>query len=423
MKMNIEQVAQSQIDRYIGFGFHRELGMSEAEYDQSLSLPKGIVQPERYKGRFDHLLLIEPRIPLSRQLEIIGANVFLDINKIFNGVEIPSYPYAVWTHDGKLHLSYSLEETMIWRFKSDEVGSPLIEAVDLCIQNPRFLEKGLVAAGSIYEFNGADPGVVLRYAPSLSWGVGPNNIPLPQVSHNCDDYYGGGIFWGALSRGSQIIKLGTDETKVRETTKTIDPFKLYYDEKYYDELDGKDLITTPQERAENGAWLVLQDLGMARSMAGKSLPSNAAILIYDDLIKQYFITFAEINHQQQQGKERGRLNFEMAIGRPLIVSIEVSFDKLIESIMEKSSNSALICDEYSARQVESLPQRDSGVSFINIDEYRYNLRFKYRLGSLDVYTTALLAATDFSDWVDRRVSESGKTVPLSPPISSFFPNN
>lgn len=62
----------AQIERLINLGFHAELGMSEDNY--RASIPAFNPQPERFRGRFAIPVLVDPRVSLQRQLELISTS-------------------------------------------------------------------------------------------------------------------------------------------------------------------------------------------------------------------------------------------------------------------------------------------------------------------------------------------------------------
>lgn len=192
MNIDLEQVVSRQVDRYVGLKFHEELGMSESEYRQSLSLPEGVMQPETYRGRFDVLLVVEPRISLARQHRLAKIAEYIATDKIVNLTEIPNKPYAVWTHDGQIYRPITVEQARN-QFKDDEVGSPQLEVTDFYLQHPEYFKgRGIDAAGSQYEGGYAPYLAAFHGGPRVvAYGVGSQ----PQL-------------WGALSRGKEIIKLG-----------------------------------------------------------------------------------------------------------------------------------------------------------------------------------------------------------------------
>ncbi|GAA1857511.1 hypothetical protein GCM10009836_42150 [Pseudonocardia ailaonensis] len=84
---------------YVALGFHRELGLTEAEY--VASLPRFAPQPPEYRGRLDVPLLVETRIPWERQADLAGitrsvgtrTTTFVPIDERHRE---PAGPYTAW---------------------------------------------------------------------------------------------------------------------------------------------------------------------------------------------------------------------------------------------------------------------------------------------------------------------------------------
>ncbi len=191
--VDLERVVSRQIGRYVDLNFHSELGMSEADYRQSLALPKGTLQPETYRDRFDVLLVVETRIALARQHKLANITEYISrTDKIVNIDEVPDYPYAIWTHDGQVYRPVTVKQARN-EFLNDEVGSLQREVTALYFQYQEyFRDRGIDAAGSRY-----GDGLV----PNLSTYLG-----LPRVfALKADSAYQS---WGAGSRGKEIIRLG-----------------------------------------------------------------------------------------------------------------------------------------------------------------------------------------------------------------------
>ena len=189
---DLELIIAQQVNRLIQLGFHKELGMSKEEYRAGFTLPAGASQPESYKGRFDALLVVEPRIVLARQHARAGIKEWINTDNIQNLTKFPDTPYAVWTHDGQKYRPFSVEKA-IKRFATDEVGSPQIEVTALYLQHPEYFKnRGVDAAGS----RGGGGGV-----PGLDTFVGGPGVRAPWIDRP-------GQGWGAGSRGKEIIRLG-----------------------------------------------------------------------------------------------------------------------------------------------------------------------------------------------------------------------
>lgn len=192
---DLESIVARQVSRYIQLGFHTQLGESEDEYRAEFALPKDIKQPESYKGRFDVLLVVDPRIHTVIQNRIAHISQFgINIDEIINLTEFPSnVPYAVWTHNGKKYSYYSVEK-VLKLLADDELGSPVLEVTALYLQHSEYFKgvgvRGVYAAGSRYERN--------RIPALLKVG---NDKTYPYWSTALHQSHAG-------SRGKEIIRLG-----------------------------------------------------------------------------------------------------------------------------------------------------------------------------------------------------------------------
>lgn len=192
MVSNLELMVAQQVDRLVQFGFHEELGKSEEEYRAEFLPLKGVSQPESYKGLFDILLVVEPRIALGKQHLRAGIKEVVSTDTIQNLTEFPNKPYITWTQDGQKTRNCSAELATEY-FKDDEIGSPQVEVTALYLQHPEYFKGlGIVAAGSRYEDG---------YVPCLGafsdrpevCGF-PYDLRLP--------------VWGVGYRGKEIVILG-----------------------------------------------------------------------------------------------------------------------------------------------------------------------------------------------------------------------
>jgi hypothetical protein len=153
-----------QANRLVSLGFAEELGLSAAEYLNTLPLFEQ--QPKEYEGRFDIPLLVDPRVPLPRQQELLGAtaimtkNGSLDADKVQNFTTTPRGPYAVWTNQGNKFVAYStwkgtLRDALSTgkKLDHDEVPCQLTEVMALAIQYPKLFEVAstLGAPASVYD--------------------------------------------------------------------------------------------------------------------------------------------------------------------------------------------------------------------------------------------------------------------------------
>lgn len=77
-ELNREAEWQRQSQNFLALGFHIELEFADTEEGRQAyldTLPKFPPQPKKYKGRFDQPLLVEKRIPWSRQAELAEITI------------------------------------------------------------------------------------------------------------------------------------------------------------------------------------------------------------------------------------------------------------------------------------------------------------------------------------------------------------
>lgn len=128
---------QLQINRLIKLGYPTTLGLSEFEY--RASIPQFQPQPEKFKGRFDILLLVDPRVSLKRQLS--KQQVSFPEHDQFSDYEdlvIPDQPYQLWAQGGSRFRKLSPQDARS-RFAEDERGLSLIEGLALFREHPDIL--------------------------------------------------------------------------------------------------------------------------------------------------------------------------------------------------------------------------------------------------------------------------------------------
>jgi len=196
---SMELVVSKHVERYIGLGFYREVypnlddEEATARYREDFALPvSGVEQPEAHRGRFDVYLVVDPRINLPRQHKRAKIAEYIDTGKITNLTQFPRRPYVVFTHDANRYRPHTVDQA-IAKFAGDEVGSPQVEVTALYLNYPQFFrDHGVDAAGSRYKSD---------YVPCLYTFHG-----RPEVGA----YWSGDVsrYWGALSRGKEIIELG-----------------------------------------------------------------------------------------------------------------------------------------------------------------------------------------------------------------------
>jgi hypothetical protein len=105
----------TQINHYIDFGFHKELGMTEEAYRRDF--PPVPAWPKGYKAGQDLLLYVDPRIfSVGKNLLLMRVGVdgkmripgdaIVDINE-----KIPKNPYAIWARRPSASVSSELDES------------------------------------------------------------------------------------------------------------------------------------------------------------------------------------------------------------------------------------------------------------------------------------------------------------------------
>jgi hypothetical protein len=131
-----------QVGIFIKLGFHKELGLKEREYRDSL--PMFTHQPEEFRGKFDYPVLVETRIPLERQCALAGISQQLSewsTNHLefcdwsVGGYLTPSEPYVTWMHDGSRNLKLTVREVRK-RLVANERGATVLEGVSLFLAHP-----------------------------------------------------------------------------------------------------------------------------------------------------------------------------------------------------------------------------------------------------------------------------------------------
>lgn len=195
-----EVIVAKHVDRYVKLSFHRVVYPklsdieAEAKYRSDFKLPEaGTRQPETYKGRFDLLATIDPRISLARKHKLAGIAEYINTDKISNLTPVPARPYAIWTHDANRYRKYTVDQATA-KFADDEVGSPQVEVTDFYLNYPQFFkDHGVDASGSRHEDDCVPDLNTFRGWPRVdaSWSGAQNSD------------------WGALSRGKEIIELGS----------------------------------------------------------------------------------------------------------------------------------------------------------------------------------------------------------------------
>lgn len=199
LRITLEAVVATCAFRYIGFGFHTvvypDLSEEEAteKYLGDFTVPKDARMPKEYKGRFDVINAVDPRVPPKEKDKRGKINEWINTGNIEDQTFIPEKPYIVFTHDGKLYLPDSVTQAEA-KFAEDEVGEPLTETIDLFFNHPEFFKtRGRDSAGS-RTGNGSVPFLnTFRGGPAV-FAISPGS-PVRD--------------FGAGSRGKVIIELGS----------------------------------------------------------------------------------------------------------------------------------------------------------------------------------------------------------------------
>lgn len=189
----VEKIIGSQVDKFISLGFHDVLGQPEAQYRSSFVVPGSTRQPGLYQGKLDNLVVVDPRIPVRLVNQAVGIYEWTPVDWFITEELYPQTPYAVWTNIRSPYLGYSVEEAG-GRFMDFEVGSSHLEVVCGYIANPRSVFEYAIIAGESHcgDF----------HATLSPFGVKSIELyPLrPDFKHP---------WWGVMSRGREIITLGS----------------------------------------------------------------------------------------------------------------------------------------------------------------------------------------------------------------------
>lgn len=130
----VKSPRNAQIERLLALGFHAELGMTEEQY--VASMPSLQPQPERFKGRFDLPVLVDPRVSLSKQLRMHGVRTDLteaqlaqlSFAMLKSGNNIQE-PYYIWVEEAVTYINFGF---LSW----DEEPINAIEALALLRERP-----------------------------------------------------------------------------------------------------------------------------------------------------------------------------------------------------------------------------------------------------------------------------------------------
>lgn len=141
-ELNLEDEWQRQSQRFVGLGYHEELGLTEEAY--LASLPKFEPQPEDYRGRFDVPLLVETRNPWEKQAQIAGINVSDYLRSMVNetrpwndGSRAPDAAYTGWFNNwGQRFIDKIAPFDARKQLKQDECGGGPFEGIAMQVAHP-----------------------------------------------------------------------------------------------------------------------------------------------------------------------------------------------------------------------------------------------------------------------------------------------
>ncbi len=168
-ELDLETEWLEQTQGFIELGFHKELNLSEEGYRDSL--PKFGAQPEQFRWRFDTPVVVETRIPVKRQCELVGIGYFLGGLEVVDWADdskdyrTPDKPYVTWLQDGKRNLNKAVKAVRN-ELDKDERGGTEFDGIALYIAHPQVLKDHFLDLPGTQVGSG--------FAPSLHlWFGGP----------------------------------------------------------------------------------------------------------------------------------------------------------------------------------------------------------------------------------------------------------
>lgn len=187
---SLGQLQSEQANRLVQLGFQRDLGMSVEGY--KASLPGFLARPK--DKLFDFPLLVDPRVSLKRQGEMVGVRVdktYLDV------VDVPLTPYTEWFRLMYFHFDIekyisvheltTIESTLGTISSLGEPGTSL-ELLSMRIHFPELATRGpkiIFGGGSRSRDYMAVPGFTYKDP----WFVNSEiDRPWPAFSHNVGYY-------------------------------------------------------------------------------------------------------------------------------------------------------------------------------------------------------------------------------------------
>lgn len=144
---------QRQSQKFLELGFHKEIGYPDTDEGRQAyldSLPKFEVQPKEYRGRFDLPLLVETRIPWTKQAQLAGISISDYLQERVNqtrpwsdGSQTPGTPYSGWfTNWGQRFTAKITPFDARKQLKQDECGAGLFEGITMGMVHPEFTRSG-----------------------------------------------------------------------------------------------------------------------------------------------------------------------------------------------------------------------------------------------------------------------------------------
>lgn len=181
-ELDLDAKWSRQTQRFLELGFHNELKLSKREYLDSL--PKFRTQPEQFLGRFDIPVIVETRIPVKRQCELVGIKYFLDGLEVVDWADDPKgyrtsdKPYVAWLQDGEKNLNKAVQAVRK-KLVEDERGGTEFDGVALYTAHPQVLEHHFLDLPGTMAGSFSTPFLHLWHSlPRLSCSCPDQALPL-----------------------------------------------------------------------------------------------------------------------------------------------------------------------------------------------------------------------------------------------------
>ena len=147
-EINLEAEWQRQASKYIRFGFHRALNLTEEDY--LASLPRFEPQPEEYRDRFNVPLLVETRIPWEKQAQLASIAISdyqrsrINETKPYNArSKTPDTPYTGWFNKWGERFTQKITPLDARKqLAADEIGGGPYEGIAMQIAHPEITRSG-----------------------------------------------------------------------------------------------------------------------------------------------------------------------------------------------------------------------------------------------------------------------------------------